>query len=127
MAFHVVPEGIRHWGLCRLKFSDKFSRIPDQEVQSYCSASIQAANILEFCCPDVRFANEIVGMQDFGMLGCRNREEIGTYEITASSTWEECQQLFEESSKYRAVGDESLAHETFKEYVARLLEKAKEK
>ncbi|XP_024972688.1 pre-mRNA-processing protein 40A isoform X3 [Cynara cardunculus var. scolymus] len=48
-------------------------------------------------------------------------------EITASSTWEECQQLFEESSEYRAVGDESLARETFEEYVARLLEKAKEK
>ncbi|XP_024967695.1 pre-mRNA-processing protein 40A-like [Cynara cardunculus var. scolymus] len=46
-------------------------------------------------------------------------------EITASSTWKECQQLFEESSKYRDVGDESLAHETFEEYVARLLEKAK--
>ncbi|KAI3685869.1 hypothetical protein L6452_35130 [Arctium lappa] len=48
-------------------------------------------------------------------------------EITASSTWEECQQLFEESSEYRAIGDESLARETFEEYVARLLEKAKEK
>lgn len=48
-------------------------------------------------------------------------------EITASSTWEECQQLFEESSEYRAIGDETIARETFEEYVARLVEKAKEK
>nr|XP_043636190.1 pre-mRNA-processing protein 40A isoform X3 [Erigeron canadensis] len=48
-------------------------------------------------------------------------------EINASSTWEECKQLFEESSEYRAIGDESLARETFEEYIARLVEKAKEK
>ncbi|PWA46079.1 pre-mRNA-processing protein 40A [Artemisia annua] len=48
-------------------------------------------------------------------------------EITASSTWEECHQLFEESSEYRAISDESIARESFEEYVARLVEKAKEK
>lgn len=48
-------------------------------------------------------------------------------EITATSTWEESLQLFEESAEYRAMGDESFARETFEEYVARLVEKAKEK
>lgn len=48
-------------------------------------------------------------------------------EITASSTWEECQQLFEETSEYRAIGDEGLAREAFEEYVGRLVDKAKEK
>ncbi|XP_071737629.1 pre-mRNA-processing protein 40A [Rutidosis leptorrhynchoides] len=50
-----------------------------------------------------------------------------TKDITASSTWEECLQLVEESSEYRAIGDETVARETFEEYVARLVEKAKEK
>ncbi|KAK9065674.1 hypothetical protein SSX86_015075 [Deinandra increscens subsp. villosa] len=48
-------------------------------------------------------------------------------EITASSSWDECLQLFEESSEFRAIGDESTAREAFEEYVARLVEKAKEK
>ncbi|KAI3760721.1 hypothetical protein L1987_51120 [Smallanthus sonchifolius] len=48
-------------------------------------------------------------------------------EITASSSWDDCLQLFEESSEFRAIGDESVAREAFEEYVARLVEKAKEK
>ncbi|XP_024976018.1 pre-mRNA-processing protein 40A-like isoform X5 [Cynara cardunculus var. scolymus] len=48
----------------------------------------------------------------------------GIKEINASSTWEECLQLFEESPAYRSVGDESFARVTFEEYVVSLLEKA---
>ncbi|KAI3736513.1 hypothetical protein L2E82_26320 [Cichorium intybus] len=48
-------------------------------------------------------------------------------EITASSTWEECQQLFEETPEYRGIGDEGVAREAFEEYVGRLVDKAKEK
>ncbi|KAL4558956.1 hypothetical protein LXL04_031082 [Taraxacum kok-saghyz] len=48
-------------------------------------------------------------------------------EISASSTWEECQQLVEETSEYRGIGDEGVAREAFEEYVGRLVDKAKEK
>lgn len=48
-------------------------------------------------------------------------------EITAASTWEESKQLFEESSEYRSIGEESVAIEIFEQYIAHLHEKAKEK
>ncbi|CAL5418919.1 unnamed protein product [Camellia sinensis] len=48
-------------------------------------------------------------------------------EITASSIWEETKQLFEESSEYRSIGEESFAKEVFEEHLVHLLEKAKEK
>ncbi|XP_057490186.1 pre-mRNA-processing protein 40A-like isoform X2 [Actinidia eriantha] len=48
-------------------------------------------------------------------------------EITASSVWDESRQLFEESSEYRLIGEESFAKEIFEEHVLRLQEKAKEK
>lgn len=48
-------------------------------------------------------------------------------EITASSTWEESKQLFEGSSEYRSIGEESVATEIFEQYVLHLQEKAKEK
>ncbi|GAA0154324.1 hypothetical protein LIER_12340 [Lithospermum erythrorhizon] len=50
-----------------------------------------------------------------------------TKEITSSSTWEECKQLVEDSSEYRAIGEESICKELFDEYAARILEKSKEK
>ncbi|XP_051150280.1 pre-mRNA-processing protein 40A [Andrographis paniculata] len=48
-------------------------------------------------------------------------------EINATSTWEECKQLVEESSEYRSMGEESFCVETFEEYVSRLNEKMKDK
>ncbi|KAM6543363.1 hypothetical protein CsatB_007810 [Cannabis sativa] len=48
-------------------------------------------------------------------------------EITSTSTWEDCKQLFEESQEYRSIGEESLTREIFEEYITHLLEKAKEK
>ncbi|CAL5349878.1 unnamed protein product [Camellia sinensis] len=48
-------------------------------------------------------------------------------EITASSIWEESKQLFEESSEYRSIGEDSFAKEVFEEHLVHLLEKAKEK
>ncbi|KAI8550115.1 hypothetical protein RHMOL_Rhmol06G0079300 [Rhododendron molle] len=48
-------------------------------------------------------------------------------EITESSIWEESKQLFEESSEYRSIGEESFAQEIFEEHVLHLQEKAKEK
>uniref|UniRef100_A0A1D1XH56 Pre-mRNA-processing factor 40 A n=1 Tax=Anthurium amnicola TaxID=1678845 RepID=A0A1D1XH56_9ARAE len=48
-------------------------------------------------------------------------------EITASSRWEECKSLFEESQEYRSLGEESFGREIFEEYVMHLQEKAKEK
>ncbi|KAL5558702.1 hypothetical protein UlMin_034913, partial [Ulmus minor] len=48
-------------------------------------------------------------------------------EITVSSIWEDCKQLFEESQEYRAIGEESITKEIFVEYIAHLQEKAKEK
>ncbi|KAI3672699.1 hypothetical protein L6452_38796 [Arctium lappa] len=47
-------------------------------------------------------------------------------DINASSTWEECLQLFEESPAYRSIGDERFARVTFEEYVVSLLEKAED-
>ncbi|XP_023731855.1 pre-mRNA-processing protein 40A [Lactuca sativa] len=44
-------------------------------------------------------------------------------EINASSTWEDCKQLFEESNVYRSIGDEKFCQVAFEEYVARLVEK----
>ncbi|GFZ10139.1 pre-mRNA-processing protein 40A [Actinidia rufa] len=58
---------------------------------------------------------------DFNDLLCTIKE------ITASSVWDESRQLFEESSEYRLIGEESLAKEIFEEHVLRLQEKAKEK
>ncbi|KAM7520910.1 hypothetical protein LguiB_019872 [Lonicera macranthoides] len=48
-------------------------------------------------------------------------------EITATSNWEDCKEVFEESSEYRSLGEESIARDIFEEYIARLQEKAKEK
>ncbi|EEF52242.1 protein binding protein, putative [Ricinus communis] len=53
---------------------------------------------------------------------------LHTYkEIMASSSWEDCRPLFEESQEYRAIGEESVIKEIFEEYIAHLQEKAKEK
>ncbi|KAK4559903.1 hypothetical protein RGQ29_008904 [Quercus rubra] len=48
-------------------------------------------------------------------------------EITASSVWEDCRPLFEESQEYRSIGEESFRREIFEEYISNLQEKAKEK
>ncbi|CAO2830841.1 unnamed protein product [Amaranthus hypochondriacus] len=48
-------------------------------------------------------------------------------EITLYSTWEDSKQLFEDSEEYKEIGSESLAQETFEDYVVYLQEKAKEK
>ncbi|OAY85434.1 Pre-mRNA-processing protein 40A [Ananas comosus] len=48
-------------------------------------------------------------------------------EVTASSKWDDCKSLFEDSQEYRAIGDEAFAKEIFEEYIAQLQEKLKEK
>ncbi|PON65555.1 WW domain containing protein [Parasponia andersonii] len=48
-------------------------------------------------------------------------------EITSTSNWEDCKQLFEDSQEYRSIGEESLIREVFEEYITHLQEKAKEK
>lgn len=48
-------------------------------------------------------------------------------EITDSSSWEECKELVEDSSEFRAIGEETISRAVFEEYVAWLQEKAKEK
>ncbi|KAF7850345.1 hypothetical protein BT93_L5602 [Corymbia citriodora subsp. variegata] len=48
-------------------------------------------------------------------------------EITATSDWEECKPLFEDSHEFKMMGDESFSREIFEEYKAYLQEKAKEK
>ncbi|KAF8410256.1 hypothetical protein HHK36_002781 [Tetracentron sinense] len=48
-------------------------------------------------------------------------------EITASSKWEDCKPLFEDSQEYRSIGEESFRREIFEEYITHLQEKAKEK
>ncbi|KAJ6842706.1 pre-mRNA-processing protein 40A isoform X4 [Iris pallida] len=48
-------------------------------------------------------------------------------EITASSLWEDCKILFEESPEYRSIDEEDFARQLFDEYVVHLQEKLKEK
>ncbi|KAL1813993.1 pre-mRNA-processing protein 40A [Daucus carota subsp. sativus] len=48
-------------------------------------------------------------------------------DITASSEWDECKQLFDSSSEYRAIKEESSARQIFEEHIARLQEKARDK
>ncbi|KAG6466522.1 hypothetical protein ZIOFF_075682 [Zingiber officinale] len=48
-------------------------------------------------------------------------------EITASSKWEECISLIEESQNYRSICDDNFAKEIFEGYIAHLQEKMKEK
>lgn len=48
-------------------------------------------------------------------------------EIIASSNWEDCKPLLEDSQEYRSIGEESFRKEVFEEYIAHLQEKAKEK
>ncbi|KAB1203954.1 Pre-mRNA-processing protein 40A [Morella rubra] len=48
-------------------------------------------------------------------------------DITASSNWEDCRPLFEESQEYRSIGEESFRREIFEEYIVQLQEKVKEK
>lgn len=48
-------------------------------------------------------------------------------EITASSTWDESKQFFEESFEYRSIADEGFAKEIFEDYIFHLQEKAKER
>ncbi|OVA01174.1 WW domain [Macleaya cordata] len=48
-------------------------------------------------------------------------------DITASSKWEDCKSLFEDSQEYRSIVEESFKREIFEEYITHLQEKAKEK
>ncbi|KAK0576564.1 hypothetical protein LWI29_019706 [Acer saccharum] len=48
-------------------------------------------------------------------------------EITASSTWEDSKQLFEESQEYKSIGEENFRRQIFEEYISHMIEKAKEK
>ncbi|XP_031493499.1 pre-mRNA-processing protein 40A [Nymphaea colorata] len=48
-------------------------------------------------------------------------------EITALSKWDDCKSLLEDSQQFRSISDDSFRREIFEEYVAHLLEKAKEK
>ncbi|VFQ99047.1 unnamed protein product [Cuscuta campestris] len=48
-------------------------------------------------------------------------------EITVSSSWDECKELFDDSSEYKAIGEETTLRELFEEHVAWLQEKALEK
>ncbi|XP_078442394.1 pre-mRNA-processing protein 40A [Wolffia australiana] len=48
-------------------------------------------------------------------------------EITATSRWEDCKPLFEETPEYRSLVEEEFGREIFDEYIAHLQEKAKEK
>lgn len=48
-------------------------------------------------------------------------------EITDSSSWEESKELVEDTSEFRAIGEETISKAVFEEYVAWLQEKAKEK
>ncbi|KAJ0078058.1 hypothetical protein Patl1_37327 [Pistacia atlantica] len=47
-------------------------------------------------------------------------------EISVSSTWENCLQLFESSREFSSIGEESICRGIFDEYVAQLKEQAKE-
>ncbi|KAJ7966494.1 pre-mRNA-processing protein 40A [Quillaja saponaria] len=48
-------------------------------------------------------------------------------DVSASSKWEDCKPLVEETQEYRSIGDESSSKEIFEEYITYLKEKAKEK
>ncbi|KAF6136898.1 hypothetical protein GIB67_018937 [Kingdonia uniflora] len=48
-------------------------------------------------------------------------------EIEASSIWEDCKQLFEDSQEYRTIGDEKIGKEIFENYITFLEEKVKDK
>ncbi|XP_042451537.1 pre-mRNA-processing protein 40A-like isoform X1 [Zingiber officinale] len=48
-------------------------------------------------------------------------------EISASSKWEECISLFEESQDYKSICDDNFAKEIFEGHIAHLQEKLKEK
>ncbi|CAH9065482.1 unnamed protein product [Cuscuta epithymum] len=55
-------------------------------------------------------------------------EMLSTFdEITVSSSWDECKELVEDSSEYKAIGEETTLREIFEEHVAHMQEKAKEK
>ncbi|KAG2704779.1 hypothetical protein I3760_05G021100 [Carya illinoinensis] len=47
-------------------------------------------------------------------------------EITASSKWEDCKQLFADSREFSSIGEESLCREVFEQYISQLKEQAKE-
>ncbi|KAH9655517.1 pre-mRNA-processing protein 40A [Citrus sinensis] len=57
---------------------------------------------------------------DFFALLCSIKE------ISASSAWEDCIQLFEGSREFSSIGEESICREIFDEYVTQLKEQAKE-
>ncbi|KAE8008160.1 hypothetical protein FH972_004700 [Carpinus fangiana] len=57
---------------------------------------------------------------DFVRLLCSMKE------ITASSKWEECKPLFDDSREFSSIGEESLCREIFEQYVTQLKEQAKE-
>ncbi|XP_057991376.1 pre-mRNA-processing protein 40A-like isoform X2 [Hevea brasiliensis] len=47
-------------------------------------------------------------------------------EITASSKWETCKELFEGSREFSSINEEGICEEIFEEYIAQLKEQAKE-
>ncbi|RYR37342.1 hypothetical protein Ahy_A09g042244 isoform B [Arachis hypogaea] len=49
-----------------------------------------------------------------------------TKDITASSKWEDCITLIEDSQEFRSVGDDNRCKEIFEEYITQLKEQAKE-
>ncbi|PON86839.1 WW domain containing protein [Trema orientale] len=48
-------------------------------------------------------------------------------DINASSEWEDCKLLFENSQEYSSIGDENVCRHIFEKYVMQLKERAKEK
>ncbi|XVF01408.1 hypothetical protein REPUB_Repub04eG0086800 [Reevesia pubescens] len=48
-------------------------------------------------------------------------------EITSSSTWDDCNYLFESSQEFSSIGDEAFCKGIFEEYITQLKEEAKEK
>ncbi|XP_015576606.2 pre-mRNA-processing protein 40A isoform X3 [Ricinus communis] len=49
-----------------------------------------------------------------------------TKDITASSKWESCKELFEGSREFSSINEESICQDIFEEYIAQLKEHAKE-
>ncbi|KAB1207388.1 Pre-mRNA-processing protein 40A [Morella rubra] len=47
-------------------------------------------------------------------------------ELTASSKWEDCKQLFEDSREFSSIGEEGPCREIFEQYIEQLKEQAKE-
>ncbi|KAL6880484.1 hypothetical protein ACP4OV_012049 [Aristida adscensionis] len=101
-----------------LLYSIKIRKIIGFHCKSESSLMLDSINIY-FACNEMYMESSVLCSREAG--------DVNDQEISASSTWDDSKQLFEDSQEFRALDSETYARELFEECVVHLKERLKEK